>query len=92
MSCSCVGLTPQTGGLVEASLPASGVEHMPGTTSTMGGMAHSWFDWALALIAHVSAIRAQGAVTHMLTVLIQGKLIGAFQIHSQSNTESHSDR
>lgn len=44
----------------------------------MGGMAHSWFDWTLALIAHVSAISAQGAVTHMLTVLIQGKLIGAF--------------
>lgn len=67
-----------TGGLVEASLPVASVEHMPGTTKAMGGMAHSWFDWTLALIAHVPAISAQGAVTRMLTVLIQGKLIGAF--------------
>lgn len=43
------GLTPQTGGLVEASLPASSVEHMPGTTSAMEGMAHSWFDWGSGL-------------------------------------------
>lgn len=48
------------------------------------GMTHSWFDWAVALIAHVSAISAQGAAAHMLTMLIQGKLIGTFQIHSQS--------
>lgn len=87
-----MAVTPQAGGLVEASLPASSVEHMPGTTGAMWGMTHSWFDWGLALIAHVSAISAQGAVTHMLTVLIQGKLIGTFQIHSQSNTESRSDR
>lgn len=73
-------------------MPASFVEHMPGTTSAMGGMAHSWFDWALALITHVPAISAQGAVAHMLTVLVQGKLIGAIQIHSQSNTESRSNR
>lgn len=72
-----MAVTPQTEGLVEVSLSASSVEHMPGTTSAMGGMAHSWFDWTLALIARVSAISAQGAVTHMLTVLIQGKLIGA---------------
>lgn len=87
-----MAITPQTGSLVEAPLPASGVEHMPGTSSAMGGMAHSWFDWALALIAHVCAISAQGAVTYMLTELVQGKLIGAFQIHSQSNAESRSDR
>lgn len=51
------------------------------------GMTHSWFDWAVALIANVSAISAQGAAAHMLTMLIQGKLIGTFQIHSQSNVE-----
>lgn len=73
-----MAVAPQAGGLVEAPLPASSVEHMPGTASAVGGMAHSWFDWTLALIAHVSAISAQGAVTHMLTVPIQGKLIGAF--------------
>lgn len=83
---------PSLGSLVKPSLPASSVEHTAGTISAMGGMTHSWFDWALALIAHVSAISAQGAVAHMLTVLVQGKLIGTFQIHSQSNTESHSDR
>lgn len=57
-----MAVTPQTGGLVEVSVPASSLEHMPG--AAMGGMARSWFDWALALIARIAAISAQGAVTH----------------------------
>lgn len=65
-------------GLVWASLPASSVEQIPGTVRTTGEMAHSWFDWTLALIAHVPAISAQGAVAGMLTVPVQGKLIEAF--------------
>lgn len=65
-------------GLVWVSLPASGVEQIPGTARTTREMAHSWFDWTLALIAHVPAISAQGAVADMLTVPVQGKLIEAF--------------
>lgn len=87
MFCSCVVITPQTGGSVKASPAASGWEHVPGTADAIGGIARCWFDWAPAL--HASAIRAQGAVTHMLTRLVQGKLIGAFQILSQS-TLNHS--
>lgn len=92
MFCPCVVVTPQARGSVEASLSAHGVKHMPCTTNARGAMACSWFDWALGLIAPVSAIRAQGAVAHMFTALIQGKLIEAFQIHSQSNIKSHTDR
>lgn len=90
--CSCVAISPQTGGFNVwggggwGSLPAS---QQHGTHAWHNqrhrGMTHSWFDWAVALIAHVSAISAQGAAAHMLTMLIQGKLIGTFQIHSQSN-------
>lgn len=93
--CSCVAISPQSGGLKRGvgaggggSLPAS---QQRGThawhNQRHGGMTHSWFDWAVALIAHVSAISAQGAAAHMLTMLIQGKLIGTFQIHSQSNAK-----
>lgn len=67
-----------TGGLVEACLPATPVEQISGTVGTTGEMAHSWFDWTPALIAHVPAISAQGAVAHMSTVFIQGELIEAF--------------
>ena len=73
-----MALTPTTGGLVEASPRATSVEHMPGTARAMGGMAHSWFDWTPALIAHLPAISTQGTVTHMLAVPTQRKLIGAF--------------
>lgn len=79
----------EVGGGGRGSLPAS---QQRGTHAWHNqrhrGMTHSWFDWAVALIAHVSAISAQGAAAHMLTMLIQGKLIGTFQIHSQSNAES----
>lgn len=65
--------TLTTGGLVEACLPATSVEQIPGTVGTTGETAHSWFDWTLALIAHVPAISAQGAAAHMSTMLIQGE-------------------
>lgn len=81
--CSCVAISPQSGGLNMwggggwGSLSAS---QQRGTHAWHNqrhrGMTHSWFDWAVALIAHVSAISAQGAAAHMLTMLIQEKLIG----------------
>ena len=56
------------------------VEHMVGTTSDSEGMAHSWYDWALAVVTHGSAISAQGPVIHMLTVLIQVRLIAVLNV------------
>lgn len=58
-------------------LTASSAGHMLGTSRASGNTAHSWFDWALALIGPVSAISTQGAFTHVSCAHIKGNWLEA---------------